>query len=245
MRFYFRPLPGLTVLTAIFLAILLSLGTWQYQRLQWKTALLEEIEAAANAAPWQALSTVSNALEKGAPVDFHRIEFKAIYQANIKPFHVYKPTKPGISWYQFVPAQTSFGGMEGVFVNIGAIKDTDKIKSAILPAGFVTIAGYVRKSRNPGWLTPESSLEENRWFGFNPDPDTYNWAEISPGIRTDYYIDASDGADSAADLPPKQPDIANNHLDYMLTWYSFALIWLIIYFILHKRRGRFGRKAVL
>lgn len=240
MRFYFRPLPGLTVLTAIFLAILLSLGTWQYHRLQWKTALLEEIEAAANADPWQSLLVVDNALDKGAPIDFHRIEFTASYAPDDALFHVYKPTKPGISWYQFVPART---GLEEVFVNIGAINDADKTKPAVLPAGPVTIAGYVRKARPAGWFTPKSSPEDNRWFGFNPMPETQNWADALPGVTTAYYIDASDGAGSAADLPPKQPDIANNHLDYMLTWYSFALIWLVIYFLLHKRRGRFGRTA--
>lgn len=239
MRLYFRPLPGLTFITAIFLVILISLGTWQYQRLQWKTTLLAEIDEAANAAPWKSLMTVETALDTDMPLDFHRIEFTAEYQPIDQAFHVYKPTKPGISWDQYVPARE---GMDEVFVNIGPVKDANKEAPLVLPRGPVKIAGYVRRAQKLGWLAPKSTPEQNRWFGFNPIPETNEWAVKSPGITTQYYIDASDGASSAADLTPKRPDIANNHLDYMLTWYSFALIWLVIYFILHKRRGRFGRE---
>ena len=53
-----------------------------------------------------------------------------------------------------------------------------------------------------------------------------------------FYIDTVPGASDADLLPLKRPDIRNNHLDYMLTWYSFAVILLIIYFILHRRAGR-------
>ena len=41
MRFHFKPFLTLVAATAIF--VLLALSVWQYQRLQWKEALLSEI----------------------------------------------------------------------------------------------------------------------------------------------------------------------------------------------------------
>ena len=49
MRVKFRPMPWLTAIVAIMLAILISLGVWQYKRLQWKTTLLAEVEASVTA----------------------------------------------------------------------------------------------------------------------------------------------------------------------------------------------------
>ncbi|RZV41594.1 MAG: hypothetical protein EX271_07715 [Acidimicrobiales bacterium] len=71
-------------------------------------------------------------------------------------------------------------------------------------------------------------------------PDDLNWAFAVAGteIPTGFFIDRIDGVDEASDLPVEKPDIPNNHLEYMLTWYSFALILVVIYFLLHKKQGR-------
>ena len=39
----FRPLPRLTVVSVVAVAILCGLGTWQMQRLHWKLALIAEV----------------------------------------------------------------------------------------------------------------------------------------------------------------------------------------------------------
>ncbi|HEY0648008.1 SURF1 family cytochrome oxidase biogenesis protein, partial [Phenylobacterium sp.] len=62
---------GLTVATAIALAILLALGTWQVQRLQWKRHLLGQI-AALQAAPAQPIGPVLDRVARGADADFTR-----------------------------------------------------------------------------------------------------------------------------------------------------------------------------
>ena len=59
MRVKFRPMPWLTAIVAIMLAILISLGVWQYKRLQWKTTLLAEVEASVTAPPLTSLDAVS------------------------------------------------------------------------------------------------------------------------------------------------------------------------------------------
>ncbi|MEM7730550.1 MAG: SURF1 family cytochrome oxidase biogenesis protein [Pseudomonadota bacterium] len=44
-------MPGLTLAVLICLPILIGLGVWQYQRWQWKTGVLAEVEAAVTAPP--------------------------------------------------------------------------------------------------------------------------------------------------------------------------------------------------
>ncbi len=229
-------MPWLSVVTVICLAILISLGTWQYHRLQWKTALLAEVDAAAEAAPFTSLADVQAALEEGGPADYRRINIKAAYVPIERPFHVYKSTNKGVFWNQFIPFREEQGI---VFVNIGEVADAQKSLPIVYPATPIEFGGYVRKARKQSRLAVKSTPGENRWFGFNPMPDTSGWEQgLSRDVETRFYIDASDKAENADTLPPKRPDIRNNHLDYMLTWYSFAVILLIIYIILHRRAGR-------
>ena len=242
MKLYFKPMPWLTAIVAICLAILISLGTWQYQRLQWKRALLAEVEVAAQSAPltsWRELSLV--ALKNQGPVDFRRIEISGRISTT-KPYLVYASRSDGIYWRAFAPIKE---GENSVFAAFGYVEDQYKGEndSSALPRDKTSFAGYVRKGYPMGRIERlvknKANPETNRYFKFN---QTQDWS--SDGFEASYYnamplyIDVVEGVTDAGQLPVKRPDIRNNHLDYMLTWYSFAVILLIIYLILHRRAGR-------
>lgn len=237
MKLYFKPMPWLTVFVAICLVILVSLGTWQYHRLQWKTALLSEVEAAAQAAPFTSFAEVQTAIEAGEPVDFRRFESSARARGLSEEFFVFTAVNKDISWRIFTAVRNS---NVTAFVGLGTISDQKReLFSEFVSEQNIPLIGYVRLARKTTRGAAKSSPEKNRWFGFNPLPDTHDWAKMS-AIDADmrFYIDTVQGATDANLLPPKRPDVRNNHLDYMLTWYSFALILLIIYVILHRRAGR-------
>ena len=107
-----------------------------------------------------------------------------------------------------------------------------------LPSGVVNLAGYIRKTypmgRIESWVKSSANPKSNRYFKFN---QTGDW-DKGGVIKTDIYLDFSEDFDDASLLPIKRPEIRNNHFDYMLTWYSFAIILLIIYAIMHYRNGR-------
>src|SRR6185369_14107066 len=63
---------GLTIATAIGLAILIALGVWQLQRLQWKEALLAHV-AALQSAQAQPVGPVLDAAAAGQDVGFTRV----------------------------------------------------------------------------------------------------------------------------------------------------------------------------
>src|SRR4051812_24254052 len=63
---------GLTIATAIAMAILIGLGVWQLQRLKWKEGLLAHI-AALQSAKAHPIEPVLDALANGHDVDFTRV----------------------------------------------------------------------------------------------------------------------------------------------------------------------------
>jgi len=256
MKLKFQPMPVLSGIVAVMLAILISLGVWQYQRLQWKTDLLAEVEASVTAPPLTSLDDLERAIEAGEPVDFRRIEFQSGPSPDRPIYAVYKTQGGGIYWDLFREYGSIFGRYD-------TVKDDEKPTGAILNAHRVTERvniGYVREDHPMGkveaWSKSKPNREKNRWFKFN---QTGDWGEDSTSsfhplglgadhqVRTTHYIEIEDSFDvkdteeinrALSALPIRRPAIRNNHRDYMLTWFSFSGLLLIFYFLIHKRAGR-------
>ena len=222
----FRPMPGLTLVVLICLPILLGLGLWQYQRWHWKMDVLAEIDAAVTAPPLDGLGALLG-LPDGTPVDFRRIQIEGT--ATGPTWHAYRPDA-GIQWQPF--RLVIDGGRQAL---VGFPSFDDRVKDVVAPPDLTgPRAGYVRRirpaSRFGNSLTADDNPADNRWFAINP---AGAWI---PGA--DLYIDLDATETDANILPIRRPDIANNHVSYMLTWWSFAIILLVIYAILHRRAGR-------
>jgi hypothetical protein len=226
----FKPIPGLTLAVAICLPILIGLGAWQYSRWQWKLGVLDEIDAAVTAEPLPGLQAL-NALPAGAPIDFRRIQLDQGV-ATGPAWHLYDPLG-SIRWRPFRRVES--GGQDAL-VAFRTIEDRDK-DGAVLPSVEGPRAGYVRRIRpRTGFaalMGADHNPALNRWFAVNPDGA---WME-----EASVYIELDPQETDADALPVRRPDIANNHVSYMLTWWSFALILLVIYAILHRRAGRLNR----
>jgi len=238
-RFYFKPYWGLTGFTIIALALLIGLGTWQYHRLQWKTQLLAEVETAAAAPPFMRLSQITASLDAGEPIDFRRISVEVSVPAFDQPFMVFTPENRTITWRLFRPVKAD--GIT-VFADMARITDGDKDTTINLPAEMRRITGYVRLARGAVRGETRSTPKANRWFRFNPLPDTHNWADkVSGGADMRFYIDTIPSVSAADSLPVRRPNIRNNHFDYMLTWYGLAICLFVVYILLHRNNGRLGR----
>jgi len=242
MNLQFRPMPWLTFITAVMLAILISLGVWQYQRLQWKTDILAEVESSVTSQPLTSLADLERAIAAGEPVDFRRIAFTASPEAGEPVYAVYRTQQGGIYWdlYQ------SYGA---VFGRYDTVLDADKPDgTAVSPANRVAevLIGYVRKDHPMGrveaWSKSKPSPDRNRWFKFN---QTGDWG--GDNMRLSHYIEIANtlstnvqdgGLSAAVNLPIRRPSIRNNHRDYMLTWFSFAVLLLVFYGLIHRRAGR-------
>ena len=238
--FYFRPHIVLTILTLIGLAVLMNLGFWQKQRLAWKTELLASVEAAVNAPPFESLSEIQTALSNNDFTEFRHVDIPAELLPMDAPFFVFTGRNRDISWRRFQLVQ-SFG--QNIFADVGTVTDIARDKLSVQPAP-IRLIGYVRTRDWQESSRTTSSPQSNRWFGFNPLPETHDWAqlsEVSADMR--FFIETVPGITGGDSLPPKAPEIANNHFDYMLTWFSLAIVLCIFYVLIHIRDGRAGWRA--
>jgi len=215
--------PGLIAATAIGVGILIGLGTWQFQRLQWKTDLLERIEIAATAAPLTSLRQADELLARGEPIDFRKIVLEVEPMEDSEMYRLFR--RNGLQWERFVPVRI---GRDELLVGWDIVEqdvmDVPRIKPQIY--------GHLRHYGDPDELRGGNlSVEGNRYYKFNQD---YLWmGESEP--RAQFYVDADPAITSVDAIPVRRPDLRNNHLQYMLTWWSFAVVLLIISTILYRR----------
>src|SRR5215469_15633459 len=98
MRFYFRPLLGLSIACAILFAFLIGLGVWQLQRLQWKLGLIAEVNQHLAAKPL----TLGAALKMGPEgAQYHRVTLDGRFD-NAKETYVFTTDANGDAVYHVV-----------------------------------------------------------------------------------------------------------------------------------------------
>lgn len=228
---------GLTVVAALALALLLSLGVWQVQRLHWKQGLIAQAEAAA-ALPSAPLATV---LASGSP-QFRKASIDC----------------PGLASAPYVELQSIHDGQAGVRL-ISACRPVGQERAFLVDRGFVaddisarppvasstapmTIAVELRETPAPGGMAPPP--QQGRFYARDSlaMAEALQAGEVSPW--TLFALTSSNPEWQA--LRPSAPPAAfsNNHLGYALTWFGLALALVGFYIALLRRKlgSRIGTK---
>ncbi|MDC7685120.1 SURF1 family protein [Asticcacaulis sp. BYS171W] len=212
----------LPIAVVLVTAVLLALGVWQVQRLMWKTALIETVNARTTA-PAQALE----AGPSGWPVltkandEYRRVRLSGRF-LNDREVQVYALTEAGAGYWVMTPFATDGGT---IFVNRGYVPTDRKAPETRIPgqvSGPTTVTGLVRLSETKGWLFSQPNAPaDDRWYL----RDTQVMARARDlGAVPAYFIDAE-----ASNLPGGWPKggmtvvrFTNNHLTYALTWFAMA-----------------------
>ena len=240
-RLYFKPLPWLSLFSLLGLALLLKLGFWQKARLAWKTDLLAQVELATQAPPLTDMADIQALIDQDEFIEFRRVDLRADLPTMPKPydgdpFYVFTASQRDISWRQF---RVAYIGSKAVFIEWGIVTDNMRSKAPLSAESDVPIMGYIRHKAWQDNPSTDSNPTANRWFGFNPMAESDDWAtKTGEAVDMSFFIETVPHVSSASELPPKQPDIANNHFDYMLTWFTLAIILIIFYVLIHIREGR-------
>jgi surfeit locus 1 family protein len=221
-------LPGLAALAGI--AILVSLGLWQVERLQWKTALIERVEAGLTASPsaapgpdeWANLDIVAR--------EYLRVAIAGIFDHD-REIHVIatladpKGAAGGIGSFVMTPLVTNDGWT--VYVNRGFVP-RERVSPVTRVDGLVegetAVTGLLRAPRRRAWFMPGDDATRNAWL--SRDPLLYVETLGLPASRVaPYYIDADYDPALPGGLPQGGETIVefpNNHLGYALTWFGLA-----------------------
>jgi len=230
----------LTISMLVALAILVSLGTWQLQRRDWKHALIERIEARADA-PAKPLAQVLARWERDQDVEYMRVEMTGELRAS-QEFHIYTIRDGVAGWRVVSPFET---GGHVVMLDRGFVpeplKDPQERADQPVPEGTFSVTGLARAPGQSNFVTPENEPERNRWYWRDLESVV---AQLPPETReraAPFFVEAEAGA-----LPGAWPRdgvtqlrLRDKHLSYALTWFGLALTLLGVYgaYIVSRRRG--------
>lgn len=208
------------VSTAVMLAILIGLGVWQLQRREWKHALVARIEAA-ETAPAVPLPAVPDPFEKVRVVGRLRTDLHALYGAEVRG--------DVLGGQLIMPLERV--GADPVLVDLGWVPNDDLSKMT-LPQGAVD--GFVRPPEHAGVFSGTDSPAKRLFYTLDPGPigaalglsrvAPFTLVAIGRPIPGVY-------PDPAVALP--RP--ADNHLQYAITWFGFAVTLLVIFLLYAKK----------
>ena len=232
----FRPTLWPTVVTVLSLVTLIGLGSWQLQRLVWKTALIDEILARQAMAPIPLPATI----EDPPALRFRKVSVHGTFDHS-REIHLFAHTERGNLGYQVITPLKQDDGT-WVLVNRGWVPDTRKdpaTRAEGQVAGPVAITGTARPAWQRHMFLPDNDIATNHWFfGDIPAMAAHLGLSVSP-VFVEADATANPGGLPIGGQTPID-DIPNNHLQYALTWYMLAVALAGVYFVYHWRRDEPG-----
>lgn len=229
---WFRPKFWPTVFTVPALIVLVTLGTWQIQRMHWKEALIEKLQTRSTAAP----IPLSKAPADQDQLEFLRVTVNGRFDHRHE-FHLVNRSLNGNPGVHIITPFIRTVGAGAILVNRGWVPFDKKSASARAKgqaAGPVTLTGIVRLVKGPGRFTPENDAKTNHWFFIDPSAMS---AASGHRLTEEFYL-----LDGNRKVPGGFPvghqwtlDIRNDHLQYAITWYALALALLVIFVLYHRK----------
>jgi len=195
--------------------ILIALGVWQLQRLEWKEALIAEIETAIAADP-------------ATPGALDGDEYQAVTVAGTLEGPALRFVHSGSEELILTGLRTEDGAL--VLVDLGLAP----LRAALdLPEGPLTITGNLSMPESTGavLLTGSVNVPGAR--------DLAALAELYGSEETLIVASATDPEiPGVTPLPVSTDEIPNNHLGYAVQWFGLALVWAAMSVFLAVRIAR-------
>ncbi|MGA3302501.1 MAG: SURF1 family protein [Methylovirgula sp.] len=215
-----------TLFTAVSTAILISLGVWQLHRLAWKEGLLANIAARADRAPTALPSPAEWPALKSEDYDYRHVALSGhfLYADTALVFTPSGPQDVGPGYLFLTPLQLASGAY--VIVNRGFVPAelVQQIRNRSEPDGEVRVVGLMRPPQRRGPFTPADDPEKGEYFTGDPALMAAHdhLAPVAPFL-VDVDADATQGATGWPRGGTTERDLPNNHLNYALTWFGFAV----------------------
>lgn len=205
MRYLFPALLGI-----VGVAVLVSLGTWQMRRLEWKNTLLAEIDSRITAAPVAVPAMPDPEADRYLPVI-------AEGTLGADSLMVLASVKHVGAIHRFITTLATDDGRT-LLVDLGYRSVNAPVTTT--PEGRVSITGNLHWPQEIDNFTP--APEGGLWFARDVDA-------MAAALDADPVLIVARDVQPASDitpLPVSTAGIPNDHLGYALTWFGLALVWL-------------------
>jgi len=193
--------------------ILVGLGVWQLHRLEWKTAILDEIDAKLRAAP---VALPARSEEK-------RDEFTAVaVDGALLPGEIHVLTSQTNRGPGYRVIQRLDVGGRVILVDRGFIAQSLKTAERPLFSGHFE-GNLLWPNEIDKTFTPEPDLKAGIWFARDL-PAMARALGAEPVLLV--LRRSSETTQVVVPWPVDSAGVPNDHFQYAMTWFSLALIWL-------------------
>ena len=199
--------------------MLLSLGSWQLYRLNWKLNLLSEIENSLKNDPVE--------LSKVDKKNYLRIKTSGIIDFN-KQIYLYNLNESGKPGFEVI--NPIIINNENYLINRGWIPFNKKDKPEVNLINESNIVGTLKLQHEASTFKPDNDINKNYWFTLNRE-DIFKYT----GKKFSDYIIYLNGDYKLPKPKVITANISNNHKKYAITWFSMAISILLIYLYFRKK----------
>ncbi|TDE39676.1 SURF1 family protein [Antarcticimicrobium sediminis] len=202
--------------------LLLSLGTWQLRRLAWKQGVLAEIETRIAADPVALPAAPDPERDRYLPV-------RVAGTMGAQELHVLVSTRDFGAGYRIITPFVTDSGRR-ILIDRGFIPT--EAKTAVRQTGAMEITGNLHWPQEIDSFTPAPEPDKNIWFA-REVPTLAAALDTEPVL----LIARSQTDPNVVPLPVTSVGIPNDHLQYAVTWFGLALVWILmtLYFLWRTR----------
>ncbi|EXJ92061.1 hypothetical protein A1O3_00611 [Capronia epimyces CBS 606.96] len=216
------------------------LGTWQIQRLDWKTKLIAKFEDRLVRPPLPLPPRID-------PDAIHEFDYRRVY-ATGKLRHdqemlIGPRTQDGKDGFMVITPLEREGGST-ILVNRGWISREKKYQQdrdpSALPEGEVTISGLLREPWKKNLFTPNNDPDKGKFYF----PDVEEMARVSGAepvwveetMTPDMLVSFDRESKGIPIGRAPEVNLRNNHVQYIFTWYSLCAATTLMTWMVFRKK---------
>lgn len=196
-------------------AILLALGFWQLRRLDWKEDVLAEIESRIHAAP----VSLSSLDLTASPTDLRYTPVTVAGRTTGHEILVLTSQRDSGPGFRVIAAFAADDG-HTLMIDRGYIPEAARAEAR--PPIDLTISGNLHWPQEVDSYTPAPDTAKGLWYARDV-PAMADALGTEPLLVVANNISAD--PQGVQPLPIDTAHIANDHLEYAITWFSLAAVW--------------------
>ncbi|KAF2427590.1 SURF1-domain-containing protein [Tothia fuscella] len=238
--------PGLIIL-ALMPITAFALGTWQVQRLNWKSDLIARFEDRLIRDPLPLPPAVDP--DAISEFDYRRVTARGHFRHDQEMLIGPRIHEGEDGFLVVTPLERSGGST--ILINRGWIPKKFKLHKSRpegLPQGEVTVEGLLREPWKPNMFTPKNAPEKDQFYF----PDVAQMAGLT-GAQPVWVEETMDMNLLEAyrreekGIPigrPAEVNLRNNHAQYIFTWYALGVATTVmLYMIVRKQPSEVTKRV--
>lgn len=191
-------------------AILIGLGLWQVQRMEWKAGVLAQINGMIGAEPVALMTKPDPLADKYRPVFVEGAftgEFIEVLAGRVG-------ASPGV---QIIEAFVTADGRR-ILVDRGFLLDSDR--AIARPGKAARVVGNLHWPVDADKYTPPPDARTGLWFARDVPA-------MARSLSTEpvFIVAREPTGDAITPMPVDASSIPNNHWGYAITWFLLAFVW--------------------